>query len=707
MFKLGVKMPRLFIDFETFASTTVTLRKMTLRQYLKATHVLGMAFAVDDGPATYLTAGELQSSAADLAAVAMDPQWTVIAHNAAFDLRVWKHLCGLPWPQEAYCSLELAYAAFPCQPGGYGLKNLARTLNLGAEKLEIDLVRASRDAEMGDKLAAYCRRDTELCRSVFNVCWPRLTPDERTIARMCLDVRELHFDIHAGAVAQAYQDFTKVANDAAKEAIATLGDDGSGAFGTEGDDIKSVKPATFKDLLRDNLGFDTQSISFKKLNPEKLRIAPEAAKALKCAETANKALSHKRRVRVFNTVTQVDMELGYFRAATGRFSSPQPGCKGVNLHNLAKRQKAVAKAIRRIFCFPEGYCAVRADAANVEYRVEGYLLGSEHMQRMFGANILADPYLGFGNQATGRIWTKQDPIRQIFKAAVLGLGFLMSFPRFTEELMKALADPYFGVSLADLEAVVKAQGWSAPNTGYFKGALTRTRAPIAVAIVAYHMRELFLRMHPEIERTTRWLENTVGKAYGALDPVAAVERAYELPQAPDRNLIDLRWAGGEFGPGTKNIRVRCGHWDMPTVTWRDLCMRETEYGMRLCAMHQTKGYRPLTPNIIIENIVQSAARNALCQAQLELRKRGYPYQLSVHDELMLIVPKTPEAVLQARRDILEVMGPGNKLGWSWAFVVNPGEINVSRTLWEQDMDKLHPDWWATLPSKPELLENLT
>ena len=332
----------------------------------------------------------------------------------------------------------------------------------------------------------------------------------------------------------------------------------------------------------------------------------------------------------------------------------------------------------------------------IVHNCEGWLTGCEHTHNLFGANLLADPYLGFGNHATGKQFTKADAIRQVFKAAVLGLGYLMSFPRFVEELLKSLADPSFGVTVADLERVVIDQKWGPPNTPYFKGAMTRTRAPLAVGIVGWHMRELFHRLHPEFERFARWLEMVVSHCYAALDPEAVIERAYAQSNAPDRELVDVQWAGDLYGPGTKNLRVVCGKWHQPTVTWRDLQMRETEYGVQLCCLHHAKGWRPLTKNVMIENIVQSAARNAMCEAQLRLRAMGYPYQLTVHDELMLIVPRDPAVVLGAREALLKVLGPGNDLGWGWSILVNPDEINVSQTLYETDMDKLCKGWWGKL-----------
>jgi hypothetical protein len=96
----------------------------------------------------------------------------------------------------------------------------------------------------------------------------------------------------------------------------------------------------------------------------------------------------------------------------------------------------------------------------------------------------------------------------------------------------------------------------------------------------------------------------------------------------------------------------------------------------------------------------------MCEAQLKLRDEGYPYQLTVHDELMLIGPKDPEWVLGAREALLKVLGPGNDLGWGWAILVNPDEINCSRTLFEVDMEKIAKGWWKNLPTDPTMLDLL-
>ncbi len=719
-------MRTLYIDFETWFSQAVRLNRMTLRNYLARTHILGMAYAIDDGPVEYLEGPALQEYATVLRDIALSDDWAVVAHNAAFDIRVWRFLLNLPQPRHVHCTLELACAAFPNQPGGYSLAMLATTLSLGRSKLTMP-----KDLNDVKAMAEYCAGDVELCRSLHNLVIPRLHKDEIAVAELANAAREMFFVIDPSAALEAATEFATIARASVLDAISILnknGDEnGQDAFGYDGTDVRSVKSGAMRELLLANLGFETKSISFKKMNPELLRKNQDAHDALKATERTNKALHYRRQVRTFQNVQELDVEMGYFRAHTGRFSSPQPGCRGVNLHNLSKRDKTIAKAIRTIFTLPEDYCFVRADLSNVEYRIEGWLTGCDHTSRIFLSDPLTDPYLAFGYAATGIWFNKWDPIRQVFKAAVLGLGFGMGVERFMVELAKSLADKQFKVSLADLEAVCTAQHWTVPNIAWVKGAQKKARVPDAIAAVAYHMRELFHKVHPEFLRTAKWLEQTVIALNRSLDPAMTLDTMYDLPSAPRRDRLEVLWAGDEYGPGTKSVRVRCGVWEAPTVTWRDLAMRPFTWNgattMRLsCIQAGKKPPRPLTLSTVIENVSQSAARNALCRGQLKLQDMGYRYQMSVHDEILIRTPKNADAILKARSDILEVFGPGNKLGWDWSVSLNPDEVTVSRSLYEMEMgtlmpptgtkpngDPLYPPnsaWWDALPTTPTLLETL-
>lgn len=673
----------LYLDFETFFTHDITLKKNTLRTYLARTHVTQLSIAENLDPICNFARADIGDDLLSLLrARAADPDWTVVAHNAAFDVRVWRFCLGLPQPQRVHCTLELACAAYPGQPGGYSLAHLAETLNLGAKKLEIDL-RPGRHTQ--EELEAYCTRDTELCRNLHQKCLPRLTADEIAVSELCNDIRSKSFSVDTTKVSAAIM---ALADETAREAAAAvglLGDDVG--FGYENERVKSVKPHTIKRLLLDNLGFETQSISRKKINPEKLRANPTAAAALGHIEKSNKSLSHQRRLSAFSSASVVDIELGYYRAITGRFSSPQVGgSRGLNSHNLPKRNKVLAKAVRSLFRLPPDKCWVRADLANVEYRILAWLARAEIGPRIFGTDPLADPYAAFWFAATGQRCSKTEnpAARQLAKAAVLGLGFLMGLARWCEELMRGIADGTLGVTLDDLARICEQNGWGPPTSRYVKGIMTRLGAPWQIMAVANNTRERFHSVHPEFRRLAQWMDYSLSMLMRSLDPARTIEEMYALPNAPDRARFDLQWAPDLFGPGTKSARIRCGVWDMPTVTWRDLAMRETTYGgYCLHCMHAAKGMRPLSPNLMLENPTQSAARNGLVKGQLQLKRMGYDYQYSVHDEVLLMIDRTREAVLAARDALLQVYGPGNSLGYGWAIVIDPSEITVTESLHEE------------------------
>jgi hypothetical protein len=713
-----------FCDFETPVSKTLTISKMTLRQYLYGCAamggVMGMSYALNDEPVRWLLPSDLAQPEIreGLAEIATSDDWTFVAHNAAFDVRVWRFLLNLPQPKHVHCTMEFAYAAWPCHPGGYGLGNLSKTMNLGFEKLG----EGTKVMHMSpEQLALYCCNDTELCRAIHKRALTHLCADEIAVAELCNAAREMFFEIDQDKLAAAQEEFVRLAQESAESAVELLGDDGKEAFGWDGSRVRSVKPDKMKRILLENFGFDTHSISIKKINPMKLGTSTGAMQVLKATEQANKALSHSRRVAVFQGSTEIDVELGYYRAHTGRFSSPQPGGRGINIHNCPKRVKRLAKAVRSIFRLPDYACFVRADFANVEYRMEGWLTGCQHVYNLFERDPNADPYAAFWFAATGKVVTKADPARQIAKAAVLGLGYGMGIQTWIATLLLALADPTFGVTLADLNKVCEDQGWGPSGMRQTRAAMTKLNAPWQVATVAEKTREMFHQIHPEFFRTARWLVMACEQLNRCGDIDSAnrtIDRLYELPAAPMRDRIGLSWTDRFEG---RSVRVTCGHWAQPTVTWRDIDIRPLgEYGgIGLTNMHGTKGYRSLSPQITIENVVQSASRNALCKVQLDLRRRlGYEYQLSVHDEALLAVERTPQAVIEAKKDLIDCVAA---CGYGWAVHVDPTEVNVSQSLYEVGMGELLPPievvdgkpkyhkssvWWDQLATHPELLEAL-
>lgn len=694
-------MREVFIDFETYATAKLSLRRMSLREYLSRTHVTGFAWAVDDSPVSFTK--DIDEHRTELEGYANDPDTILVAHNTSFDLRVWRDLCGLPWPCRARCSQGLARAAWPAQPGTkpYALGALAQYLGLAA-KLGFD---AATDEHEGERFEEYNKHDVELCRAIYRRAVPRISPDDLRIAELCQRSREMKLivdpaRVHAGLA--AFEALVDKNADAALCAIAgvTDADDApeyiKAAFGWNGDKVKSVKPHVLKELLERELGFHAASISMKKLEPGRLAANPVARDTLKAAAGTNRALSHVRRVAAFAGQAEIDCELSEFAAHTYRFASTSTG-RGVNLLNLPKHDKDVAKPVRSMFRLPPDLCWVSADAANVEYRIERWLAGCEDM---FAADPFLDPYIEFGYQCTGVRCIKTDPIRQIWKMAVLGLGFLMGMRGFANVLSQALGKGQ--LKLEALKELIVGQSWTASfgkQTGPLMAHCREIGAPPEIGIVAGNVHKLFHSLHPEFRRLATWLEYVCTQVSSSPNPERAIERAYLLPTAPDRRKLNLIYEPALEG---RSIRVQVGEWG-PTLVWRDIAPRNTLFGFRLTSQAgRSKGFRSLSPNILAENITQACARNAMCQLMLAIEDQ-YPYQLCVHDEIKLLVSRDEASIRAARDALIAVGGPGNSLGYGNAFMLDPNEVTVSASWYDGGVD--WPSFWAN-PLTPEVLKGL-
>lgn len=700
-------MSTLFIDFETHfdEKAGITLKKLPLRKYLALAPIIGVAFAENDEEPLWIEAKD-PAFLEWIGAVGehmSNPENIVVAHNAAFDARVLRfgrleeggEPIGLPHPPRLRCSQELSMAAWPNQPTGYSLKNLATYHGL-PPKLSLQ------DAQSGKvSWADYCTRDVVLCREVYRRAIARVAPDEVFVSELANRVRGLHYVVDPDQVAKSLAEFSKLTKDAVQGAVAFfdgLGRDGEsfaedifGGF-REGA-VRSVKPLDLKRVLVESLGFDTTTTSLKKINPLKLAASPHAQALLTQTAKAGKGLYYQRRASGLIGTNEIDMELGYFRASnTGRYSAPTTG-KGVNKHNLTKRDKVVAGPLRRMFALPDDLCMVRADAASVEYRVEGLLSGCQYVKDLYHTDVDADAYSSFGWSAFGVRSVKGQPMRDvILKAACLANGFCMGLARFVEVLNAAVCDPVNKVTVDDIRKVCAERGWKPPSKGFVKAAQTRVGCEWPIVTAAYEAREAFHRIHHEFFSLANWLQFTVEKCAGSSDPQRAMDYCYGLSGAPDRNLIALS-VDRELEFPTVRATV-LGH-SMPTVTWRHLSVSHPGVD-GLGAVTATKGPRRVHRSLLIENVTQSAARNALVWAKRELARRGWTHLDSVHDELRIICARERRTVLQARADLLDVM---SNSPWGWAFYAKPSEVTVTRTEYEDE--KLAHLAWAKLESGDE------
>jgi hypothetical protein len=292
---------------------------------------------------------------------------------------------------------------------------------------------------------------------------------------------------------------------------------------------------------------------------------------------------------------------------------------------------------------------------------------------------------------TGQTIDKKNPIRQVAKAAVLGLGFCMSPTGYAKVLLVVLADPKSGITPEVLEGIVKEQQWIPPSGKVLDRITNDLGCTRLVAIVAYHIHRLFNEAHPEFSRVAEWLVrcvNTVSKVGMNFDLARRMlDKMHESNYAPDRNKLELTIDNDESRDWA-SIRVKCGPW-VPTVCWREPKYRPVDFATKQMGLTIRKANGPpkiFTRQLSIENVTQAAARNGLCWGIAELEKRGEPHVLHVHDEALLIVDRKREAILKARERLLEVFGPKGPSPLGWAMLMKPDEVTVTESMYEDEID---------------------
>jgi DNA polymerase III epsilon subunit-like protein len=687
------------IDFETRLDSRLSLKKMSLRRYLAGTDVTAVAIKIGDEPATaFIGAAEVQSSLPLLASLFQSDQCVIVGHNLfGFDLRVAHYILGLDWPKHARCTLAMARAAWPNLFKSYSLDSIAKSLTGCPKKLEINLHEGLHSDE---ELREYVARDADAAYYIYQAALTRIPEQELHLLEATGRACQLSLKIDRNLGEQALDQFTKIVTEhaaqAAKGLLAENSQDYASVFGLDGTNIKSIKPHGVKALLAENFGFQTNSISLKKMNPEKLRQVPEVGAALRSLGKANAALSHQRRVGALMRDDVVDLNLSYFGSHTGRWTSTGSG-KGVNFLNLPKHDKAVAKPIRQMLSV-EGKLLVRGDFSALEYRMNGWLCKCKYITDLFANDLFADPYVEFGFAATGKRCGKKDPIRQVWKTCVLGLGFLMGVRTHSLNLARMLGNALAesiasgkppSITLADLEQICRDNGWHAPRGKYYATLRTQLGLPDAVVAVAHHTHALFHNVHPEMKRLADWLMlacETVSRG-GTVAPL------YQHPDAPDPARLLLELDRGMVGP---SIQLTCGPWT-PTLRWSNLGVRQTPFGPALCCI-TTRGDRKITPNVTLENVTQTGGRNGVSQGLLGLMDIGWTHLLNIHDEILIACNPDVNELRHARNSLVAACGPGGQVSnlFDWACVIKPSDITVSRTLWDEEPDGICPDFWKRI-----------
>lgn len=277
---------------------------------------------------------------------------------------------------------------------------------------------------------------------------------------------------------------------------------------------------------------------------------------------------------------------------------------GVNLQNLPR-----GGVLRHALRAPAGHKIISCDSSQIEARMVAYLAGQADLVQWFREG--RDVYSEFATVFYGRKVTKADKLeRHVGKAAILGLGYGMSAPKF--ELTLKRGKPPVDLPSEDVERLVRTYRtnyhqivklWS--ECGYALSNMVAGRRGQIGALLPYDF--------DGIE-----LPNGMKLRYHGLQ---ANDRQFTYIQ--DRRMFDramkARLAGNKQDVGA------------------DLIPGQTRlFGQK-----------------VVENVTQALARIVVAEQMLKIRDAGYHVAFQVHDENVCVVPE--DQAEQAEKDIVEIM----------------------------------------------------
>ena len=485
------------------------------------------------------------------------------------------------------------------------LKHLAPRLKIGEKgdnSWAMGLTWEQMTEEQRKQLAEYACNDAELAYKAFEKLLPLLSwPEvELPLIQHTLELYtqpQLRVDYErAGSLVKAMQAKVK---DAAGEICMTVGElrqnKQDGPFFTAlqfslGSDKMPMKRG--KNKLIPALGKDDDGL--KKLRDH---TNPEVKKLVEARLAVKSWPLHIKRVQ--SVVAQskamnglLPIPLRYYGGHTGRWS----GTEGINPHNFGAHSKEdLINQVRTILIAPFDHVLVVTDAAQIEARIVNWLADQYNILKQYETG---DPYSALASKIVGKEIAKPMKERQLGKIGELGCGFGMGA---TKLQINAKKPPYeIDVSATVAEKIV----------------------------------QIYRETHPLVVKL--WYNVDRAFKYVTKYPL----EKFTLPVGTDSQLVFTN-VDGIVCIRLPSSRVLY----YPKVKMRVENSREEL--VQLNATDNRKSVR-LWGGYLVENIVQSVARDILALAILETDKYGAAIgqrvALTVHDEIVSVAPKVNAAM---------------------------------------------------------------
>jgi DNA polymerase len=603
------------LDFETYWTTTHSLKKMSALNYVMHpdTEVISCSIKIGGGPARCVF-GE-----AKLKKLFGLMDWSdvlLVAHNnSEFDALIAAFRFGIK-PKMWGCTLAMARPIY------------AKTIGLSLAALGVELcpelgVKGSLEATntkgkhlcdfTADELASvevYNNQDTDICHGVFTKLMPRTPASEmRLIDATIRMLVEPAFELDAPLLEQTLVAERENKHRMLLDMATMLGmyhpgmtsDDAATAVG------KVLSSAAKFAKLLESLGVDCPMKPSPKV-PGKM--IPALAKTdedfMDLQDHDNPVVAMAARARLGVKSTQLETRIVKFLQAAALFGGLLPiplrycGAETTmrwsgwaynpqNLPRILPGAPKLSDALRYSLRAPKGYKVVVADLSGIELRINMFLWKVPYAMALFTADpAKADLYKA---QASDVFHIPVDqiekPQRQAGKAMHLGCGFGLRNPRKYRAVAKSMAQIDVPLNEADKHI-----------DGY-------------------------RRKHPEVVRGWK-----------------TCHTALEYIYAKEEFVIDP-W--GLCRTSAEGIVTPVG-----TIRYPNLRIVKNEEGRDEWVYGKGRSRARIYAGKVTENIVQHLARGVVADNMLEVKRlTGHYPRLTVHDELVYVVPEAEAAPLLA------------------------------------------------------------
>lgn len=611
------------LDYETFFSSDYSLRRLTTEAYVRDPRfeVIGVGVGFGDLPPVWLEEWEFRAWAARV-------DWsrvTVNAHHTHFDGFILSHHYGIR-PGFLTCTMSMGRALHGTVQG-VSLDALSQRYGVGVKGHEVDDAKGKRRADFTQaawlRYGAYCRNDVTLTARLLAAMMAEGFPAEElwlidtTIRMFTEPVFRANLDVLRAAL---IEERTKKADFLARSGVTkeTLGS--SDKFATllqslgEEPPVKAGKRGPIFAFAKSDPGMQ----ALLEHPRDEIRFLAEARLSVKST------IIETRTERIIGIAERgaVPFYLKYAGAHTHRWS----GADKMNPQNFNRGGQ-----LRAAIEAPPGHVLVVADSGQIEARVVGWLARQMDLLETFKRNDAlgeaGDFYSDVGSTFFGmKLSKKETPVeRQNSKAMVLGLGFQMGALKFGGELLKGMlgAKPVqftaadakrYGVSV-DRFLVNREGERDEEKLGRIRRAPARIDhdAKIVHFAVADHFVRLYRRTYGKIaalwDRAARWVDLMAQEG----DPAEVLAR---------------------YGP----LQIRRGSIMKASglaLHYPGLRRGADGYSYLKNAHERTKIYGGL----LVENLVQSLARDVMAEQALWIRAAGYRVATTTHDEIVCVVPE--------------------------------------------------------------------